>query len=365
MWISRGRLAGDVARWRQAGWVTAEGEAAIRAEIAASRSSVGLAGVLAILGVVLLGFGVMSFVAANWQDIPRLARLGVIVAGLIASYAAAGALAARGLKAFAEAALLSGVAIFGAGIMLVAQMYHIDGNPPDAVLTWAAGALLVGVLLGSNAALAAAALLTALWSGWEMVLTQSVHWPALAAAAILALAFWRQGWRPGAHLVGAGLAAWVISLGLLLEMGAWESMVLPIGLAAMALGLFGARHAQRLAPVGPLLTGYGFATAFTALFALQFLQRAGTDALVAWGVVALALSLALVALALAAQAKGLVWLGYVGFAIEILGLYFKTVGTLLGSSVFFLSAGLVVIALAVVAWRLHARAALAIQETTP
>lgn len=365
MWISRGRLDGDVTRWRQAGWVTAEGEAAIRAEIAASRSPVGLAGVLAILGAVLLGFGVMSFVAANWQEIPRLARLGLIVAGLFASYGAAGALAARGLRPFAEAALLAGVAIFGAGIMLVAQMYHIDGNPPDAVLTWAAGAALVGVLLGSNAALAAAALLTALWSGWEMVSTDRVHWAALPAAAILALAFWRQGWRPGAHLVGAGLAAWVISLGFLLGKGSWETLVLPIGLAAMVLGLLSARLEQRLAPAGPLLTGYGFATALFALFALQFIERVGTQSLIVWGVVALALSLALVAVALAAQAKGLVWLGYAGFAVEILGLYFKTVGTLLGSSVFFLSAGFVVIALAVLAWRLHARATRAIQETTP
>lgn len=364
MWISRSRLADDVARWRRAGWVTADGETAIRAEIAASRMPVGLAGVLAILGAVLLGFGAMSFVAANWQDIPRLARLGLIVAGLWVSYGTAGVLSARQLKPFAEAALLAGVAVFGAGIMLVAQMYHIDGNPPDAVLTWAAGALFVGVLLASNASLAAAALLTALWSGWEMVSTGQVHWPALPAAAVLALAFWRQGWRPGAHLVGAGLSAWVVSLGFLLSKGSWESVVLPIGLAAMALGLLGSRLDQRLAPAGPKLAGYGYATALYALFALQFIERVDTSSLIVWGVLALALSLTLVAVALAAHAKGLVWLGYAGFAAEILGLYFKTVGTLIGSSLFFLSAGLVVIALAVLAWRLHVRAAFAL-ETSP
>lgn len=364
MWISRSRLADDVGRWRRAGWVTADGEAAIRAELAAARAPVGLAGVLAILGAVLLGFGAMSFVAANWQEIPRLGRLGVILGAMWASYGAAGVLDARGLKPFAEAALLAGIAIFGAGIMLVAQMYHIDGNPPDAVLTWAAGALLVGVLLASNASLAAAALLTALWSGWEMAITGHVHWPALPAAVVLALAFWRQGWWPGAHLVGAGLAAWVISLGFLLSKGSWETVVLPIGIAAMALGLVGPRFEQRLAPLGPVLTGYGFAAAIAALLALQFVERVDTQALIVWGVLALALSLALVAVALAAHAKGLVWLGYAGFAVEILALYFKTVGTLIGSSLFFLSAGLVVIALAVLAWRLHARAAIAL-ETSP
>ena len=58
----------------------------------------------------------------------------------------------------------------------------------------------------------------------------------------------------------------------------------------------------------------------------------------------------------------LLWLGYAGFSIEVLGLYFKTVGTLLGSSLFFLSAGIIVTALAAIAYRLHARTS---QEVTP
>ena len=49
------------------------------------------------------------------------------------------------------------------------------------------------------------------------------------------------------------------------------------------------------------------------------------------------------------------WLGYGGFSLEVLALYFKTVGTLLGSSLFFFAAGFIVIALAAVAYRLHAR----------
>ena len=44
-------------------------------------------------------------------------------------------------------------------------------------------------------------------------------------------------------------------------------------------------------------------------------------------------------------APALLWLGYAGFSIEVLGIYFKTVGTLLGSSLFFLSAGVLVILL--------------------
>jgi uncharacterized membrane protein len=49
------------------------------------------------------------------------------------------------------------------------------------------------------------------------------------------------------------------------------------------------------------------------------------------------------------------WLGYLAFSIEVLGIYGKTVGTFLGSSVFFLTAGFVVAGLAYFAYRLHAR----------
>ena len=46
--------------------------------------------------------------------------------------------------------MLGGIAVYGASIMLIAQMYHMEGNPPDAVLMWALGALLAAVLVRST-----------------------------------------------------------------------------------------------------------------------------------------------------------------------------------------------------------------------
>ena len=72
---SRNRLLEDIDRWQKAGWVTPDGGTAIRKEISERRSALGLAGVLAILSAVLVGFAVMSFVAANWQVMPKAARV--------------------------------------------------------------------------------------------------------------------------------------------------------------------------------------------------------------------------------------------------------------------------------------------------
>jgi len=53
--------------------------------------------------------------------------------------------------------------------------------------------------------------------------------------------------------------------------------------------------------------------------------------------------------------QAVLWVGYLGFSIEILSLYWQTVGSILGTSLFFLIAALIVTALAFVALRLAQR----------
>jgi uncharacterized membrane protein len=72
-------------------------------------------------------------------------------------------------------------------------------------------------------------------------------------------------------------------------------------------------------------------------------------------ILVLALVVASIFWGLKAGNRGALWLGYIGFSVEILAIYMKTIGTLLNTSLFFLVAGLIVSALAAVAYRLHAR----------
>src|SRR5262249_47881324 len=114
----RTKLERDLLRWETLGWLDHYGAAAIRAELAAKRGDFGLASTLGILGAVLLGFAAMSFVAANWQLMPKLARLLILFCGLSMSYAIAATFFRRSKLAFGHAAVLLANAIFGAAIML-------------------------------------------------------------------------------------------------------------------------------------------------------------------------------------------------------------------------------------------------------
>ena len=354
MWSYRSRVERDLLRWRQAGWVSETGADAIQRELAQSGRGIGLSTALAVLGAVLIGFAAMSFVAANWQDMPRLARLSLIFMALWGSYGLAGVLASRNLRGFADAAVLAGVGIFGAGIMLIAQMYHIDGNPPEAVLVWALGALLAGVLLRSNPALALAMLLIGLWSGWQTTLIGGIHWPFLLGWGAVAAAFFWQRWRPGLHLSAIMLSGWIIANGFVVREGAHWAVAL-IGLGIVGLSIAAEQFGEVWRRIGPTAFCYGMVIAFTGLFAFTFLESRDAGTLTLMAVLMLALLLAAVFWGWRSDHRSILWLGYAGFSAVVMALYFKTIGTLLGTSLFFFITGLIVIGLSWLAYRLHTR----------
>src|SRR5262245_28338203 len=262
----RSKLERDLKRWQAAGWVTSEGAGAIRRDLDQHNSAFAAAPVLAVLGALLFGFAVMSFVAAHWTGMSKLARLALLIGTLWACYGGAALLFQRQLNAFAQAAVLGGIAVFGASIMLIAQMYHMEGNPADAVLLWALGALLAAVLTKSTPALAASFVLLSVWSNWERLGSESAHlsfllpWGGAAATAA-----WL-GWRPGYHLAALSLTLWLVPLGFLIWGQHAHWLVVLIG-GAVAVGAATAGEAlDRRLPISAALFAYALAVAYAGLF---------------------------------------------------------------------------------------------------
>lgn len=364
----RARIEKDLARWEMAGLVTKSNAHAMRADLDSNASGFGFAPVLSILGAVLVCFGAMTFVAANWQSMSKLLRLGLLFGAMWAAYGGAWLLRARALPAFSEAAILIGIGVYGASIMLIAQMYHLDGHPPDAVLWWALGAFAAGLALQSRAALAATVVLFAVWSGWETGIDSRVHWPFLIAWLATTAAILMQGWRAGLHPSALSLAAWTVLLGYVLDAQAQRHLlVVLIGLIWAGLALWRRPMIERLTGFGNAAPAYGFAVAFSGLYSLQFIHRFwGADRyatviaglhvpLFVLAIAALALLFAMLFIGSRTGNRPLMWLGYVGFSIEVLSLYFRTIGSLLGTSFFFLTTGVLVIGLSWLAWWLHKR----------
>ncbi len=206
------RLRKELPVWLQQGWVTPGSVQKILDHVAAQRGTgvryLPLA--FSILGVLLLGAGVITFFAANWSIMPKVAKLTLLFGSMWLAYAGAGyALRYREAPQLGEALLLLGVILFGSNIMLIGQIYHIDAHYPNGVLLWALGGMVTAYLMYSQSAMVAAIALATLWTGMESFgFDRSFHWPFLILWASCLPAIQKKRWMPASHVAMIGLLLW-------------------------------------------------------------------------------------------------------------------------------------------------------------
>jgi uncharacterized membrane protein len=207
----RQRLGRDIDRWIRAGWIDAAYRDSILGDIGPGPSRPSALGVLTILGAALLGLSALTFVGANWDAIPRLARFALLLACLWASLLGGAQAFRSGHAALGHALSLLGVVLFGAAIMLTAQTFNMTSFRNTAVLIWAAAGGLTAWLTGSRPVLILATGLGALWAGLEAAnpyVTGSIwgYWPVAAAGALMAI---RLRSNVSMHLTTIAVALWI------------------------------------------------------------------------------------------------------------------------------------------------------------
>lgn len=120
------------------------------------------------VGGILLGLGVILFVASNWKEMTPMLKtaillLGMIVSGGLGYYFA---FEKKSLEKTGLALLFVNILVFGASIFLVAQIYHLPLNFWLGALLWFAGALLFAAVLQSRLHFWASIPLFLLFLGW-------------------------------------------------------------------------------------------------------------------------------------------------------------------------------------------------------
>ena len=166
--MNRRELEHELDSWTAEGLVSPEQAAAIRsryAREAPAETRGRIVRVVSVVGAVVVGLGVVLFVAANWDGMPRPTRVVLLLALLAAAYG--GGYVLRELRGthphLGEALYLLGGLAFAAEIFLVGQMYHVDAHWPLAFLA-------IALLTGAVAAV--------------------VRAQALAAMSLIALGIW-------------------------------------------------------------------------------------------------------------------------------------------------------------------------------
>lgn len=127
--------------------------------------------IIAILGTIILGVGVILFFASNWQEIPKWIKLLVIFGAIIVSYHIGYQFRfeKQNYPRVGSALLFLGTILFGAGIFLIAQIFHIRAHYPNGVLFWAVGIFPLAYIIESRPILSLGLLNMALWLGMESI----------------------------------------------------------------------------------------------------------------------------------------------------------------------------------------------------
>lgn len=102
--------------------------------------------ILLAIGALLLGLGVLTFVASNWMYISKGFKFLMILVCLIGVNFAGVKWETRFPKT-SRSLHYVGILIFGAGIFLIEQMFNISINFNSSFLLWAIGAVCIGYYL--------------------------------------------------------------------------------------------------------------------------------------------------------------------------------------------------------------------------
>ncbi len=160
-------LAEQLPEWEREGLVTAEAARVLRDRYR-SEPQAGLAQmIVGALGALLIGTGLISVLAYNWDDFPRWVRLLLALGPLAASQGSSLWVLQRGETAKAwmrEAAALVQALAAGAAMALVSQIYNLQGKWTDLIFWWCVVSLPLAWVLRSHAVAIAYLLGIAVWA---------------------------------------------------------------------------------------------------------------------------------------------------------------------------------------------------------
>ena len=96
--------------------------------------------VVVTIGAILVGLGILSFIASNWDGISNLVKLSIIF-GTFGGVNLAGYMLAENYPKTGRSLLYLGTLVYGAGIFLIGQMFNFGGDFTTAFLLWSLGVI--------------------------------------------------------------------------------------------------------------------------------------------------------------------------------------------------------------------------------
>lgn len=115
-------------------------------KIQKERKIINFVQVLTAIGAILIGLGILSFVASNWQGLKPFTKFGILLLALVATYLIAKWLEPR-KPLFARSFYYIGIFAYGAEIFYIGQLFHLGGSAGTAFFLWSLGSFALAYYL--------------------------------------------------------------------------------------------------------------------------------------------------------------------------------------------------------------------------
>ena len=227
------------------------------------------------IGAILFGLGIILLFAYNWERMHKFAKLAVIVLALLSVHGSALWLRRPGgrYRSAGEGLHLAGTMLFGAGIWLVAQIYHINEHYPNAFFIWGCGALAMAWALPSISHAITAAILLLLWNSFEAFdFKNPQQWsPFIILAGLVPM-----GWFYRSRaLLATTISAYMVMLSFCVASVSGDLAFLIVFLSACILIAAGmiVRCSGNFPESGSIFSFIGYLVYLGTLFVLSFYHR--------------------------------------------------------------------------------------------
>jgi len=354
------RVRKDIARWAEAGFIDAATAGLLARDVEENeRRSLSFGSILAMMAALLFGAAILIFVAANWEAFPRIARVAMLFAIILGGYVGGAVLKTQRRAAIGEALWIIAAAAFGGSIALIGQMYHLSGDEASAMVTWGAGTALAATALRSSPLTVAAVGIADAWLVLSLIgsfdIFRSLDIPQFFAAASLllfGLSFWTRS-QPARHLIILSLIFYTATLAVDHDTIGIAAALAAVSAGAFAVAVLAPEPVDKILQLGgrlPLHALIGFLTGM-AMIQFELVDGGGFAVAAAVTLAGIAASIVLAG----RDSRGLRWLAYAGFGLELCLIYAVTMETMLGTAGFFLAAAVILSVLAIAVIRIEKR----------
>lgn len=268
-------LRGEIEQWAREGLLNESQKATLLERYPARAAGTAWGTILfSSLGAVIAGLGIILLLAYNWDAIGKIEKLALVAGSVLIAHIV-------GLKLFwdadrrrplGEGICLLGSMLFGAGIWLVAQIYHINEHFPNAFLIWGLGCMTLAAAMPSIPQAMLGTVLISIWAGAERAEFGNPMYlaPLLVALVAGTLAYARRS----RLLLAVVIPAFYLTYGFALPRGGshpWLVLSVLLSLSAVMIAKsYLVRKIGRFPQAATVLAVYGWTLFAGVLYLMSF-----------------------------------------------------------------------------------------------